>query len=301
MKALVTGAGGQLGKALLASVPDGWECLGLDRAALDLADHAQIARLVRAERPDLVINAGAYTAVDRAEREVDLAMAVNAEAPGAFARVLADHGGRLLQVSTDFVFDGQAKRPYLPDDMRNPLSAYGRSKALGEDAAGDASIILRTSWIYASGCHNFVRTMLGLMRDQDELRVVNDQVGSPSWAPDIARTIWALAVADRPGAYHHRDAGETSWHGFAEAIAEEAHALGLIPRPPVIHPVSTDKYPTPARRPPFSVLDDSATRKLLEDGTNHWRENLRRMLEQELQAMDGGVPRFMAGHQRITS
>ncbi|TNE33774.1 MAG: dTDP-4-dehydrorhamnose reductase [Alphaproteobacteria bacterium] len=287
MKVLVTGASGQLGKALLASVPEGWECRGLDRAALDLADHVQIARLVRAERPDLVINAGAFTAVDRAEQEVELAMAVNAEAPGAFARSLADHGGRLLQVSTDFVFDGQAKRPYLPNDIRNPLSVYGRSKALGEDASGDESIILRTSWIYAAGGHNFVRTMLRLMREQDELRVVNDQVGSPSWAPEAARTIWALAAADSPGTYHHRDAGETSWYGFATAIAEEAQALGLVPRLPAVHPISTDQHPTPARRPAFSVLDDSATRELLGDSTDHWRENLRRMLVEELHLAEG--------------
>ncbi len=281
MKVLVTGAAGQLGKALLASAPADWTCHGVGRVALDLADPAAIARLVQSERPDLVVNAGAYTAVDRAEEEAELAMAVNAGAPGTFARALADYGGRLVQVSTDFVFDGKAQRPYRPDDQRNPLSIYGKSKAAGEDAAGADAIILRTSWVHSAGGANFVRTMLRLMRERDELRVVADQIGSPSWATEIARTLWGLAETGQPGIYHHRDAGEVSWHGFAQAIAEEAVELGLIPRVPVIQAIPASEYPTPATRPAYSVLDDSATRALLKDRTAHWRDNLRAMLRQE--------------------
>jgi dTDP-4-dehydrorhamnose reductase len=281
MKVLVTGTGGQLGKALLASAPQGCECLGLDRAMLDLTDGGAIARMIEAEQPDLVINAAAYTAVDRAEQEPDLAMAVNAAAPAAFAQALGKIGGRLLQISTDFVFDGKSDHTYRPDDPRNPLSVYGQSKAAGEDAAGEKAIILRASWVHAAGGQNFVRTMLRLMRERDELRVVSDQIGSPSWAPEIARTIWALAEKDQPGIFHHRDAGETSWHGFACAIAEEALAIGLIERLPMIHPIVTEEYPTPARRPRYSVLDDSTTRALLGDETAHWRDNLKRMLAQE--------------------
>lgn len=281
MKALVTGVNGQVGKALLASAPAGWTCIGLDRAALDLTDADAIARVVHAEQPDLVLNAAAYTAVDKAESEPSLAQAINAFAPRAFAEALAGTGGRLVQVSTDFVFDGTAGQGYRPDDMRNPQSVYGASKAAGEDGAGTDAIVVRTSWVYAAGGANFVRTMLRLMRERDELRVVADQIGSPTWATGLARTLWDLALAGKPGIYHHRDAGVASWYDFAVAIAEEALGLGMLERIPRIFPIATADYPTPARRPSFSVLDVSTTRAALGDGPVHWRANLRTMLEEE--------------------
>lgn len=281
MKALVTGVGGQLGRALLATAPEGWTCVALDRATLDLGDADAIARIVETEQPDLVLNAAAYTAVDKAESEPELANAINAGAPGAFARALAGSGKRLVQVSTDFVFDGASGHGYRPGNARNPQSVYGASKAAGEDAAGDDAIIVRTSWVYAAGGANFVRTMLRLMHEREELRVVADQIGSPTWATGLARTLWGLAAADRPGIYHHRDAGVASWYDFAVAIAEEAHALGLIARIPAIVPIATSDYPTPAKRPSFSVLDVSGTRSLLGDAHVHWRTNLKTMLKEE--------------------
>ena len=280
-KALVTGAAGQLGRALVASCPAGWQCRGLTRGELDLTDAGAIERLIAAERPDLVINAAAYTAVDRAEAEPEIAMAINARAPGVFAEALRAFGGRLVQISTDYVFDGRSSRPYFPGDPVSPLSVYGSTKAAGESAAGPEAIILRTSWVHAAGGQNFVTTMLRLMREREELSVVCDQIGAPSWAPEIARTVWQLAVEGRPGTYHHRDVGQASWHEFAQAIAEEALALGLISRAPRIIPITSDQYPTAARRPGHSVLDDSETRTLLGDTTAHWRINLRRMLEEE--------------------
>lgn len=281
MKALITGVNGQLGKALLATRPERWTCVALDRTALDLADADAIARVVDAEQPDLVLNAAAYTAVDRAESEPDLAHAINACAPGAFSKALAGSGKRLVQVSTDFVFDGASGRGYRPDDAKNPQSVYGASKSAGEDAAGSQAIIVRTSWVYAAGGANFVRTMLRLMRQRDELRVVSDQIGSPTWATGLAQTLWGLAEKDQPGIYHHRDAGIASWYDFAVAIAEEAHALGLIAGVPAIIPIATADYPTPATRPSFSVLDVSATRTLLDDANVHWRTNLKTMLKEE--------------------
>ncbi|MEO9461775.1 MAG: dTDP-4-dehydrorhamnose reductase [Marinomonas sp.] len=281
MKICVTGADGQLGKALLASPPEGWQVIGLSRKKLDLSDGPAIAAFVAHEAPDVVINAGAYTAVDKAENEPELAMAVNGKAPAIFARSLAEYGGRLVQISTDFVFDGAADTPYAADATRDPLSVYGQTKAAGEDGAGDTAIILRTSWVYAAGGSNFVRTMLRLMAERDELSVVADQIGSPSWAPDIARTVWALVEADKPGIYHHQDAGDVSWHGFATAIAEEAHALGLIKSVPTINAIPSSDYPTPAARPAYSVLDDRRTRALLDDTAQPWRENLRKMLNEE--------------------
>lgn len=281
MKALVTGVNGQVGKALLKTCPPGWTCVALDRSTLDLADPAAIARVVAEESPDLVLNAAAYTAVDRAESEPDLAHAINAGAPGAFADALGRSGGRLVHVSTDFVFDGSSSHGYRPEDARNPQSVYGASKAAGEIAAGEAATVVRTSWVYAAGGANFVRTMLRLMRERDELRVVSDQIGSPTWATGLAQTLWGLAVASQPGIWHHRDAGVASWYDFAVAIAEEAHARGLLARIPAIIPIATSDYPTPARRPAFSVLDVSATRALLGDRHVHWRTNLKTMLEEE--------------------
>ena len=279
--AMVTGVGGQLGRALLATRPDGWNCVPLNRAALDLSDPDGIARIVDLHQPDLVLNAAAYTAVDRAETEPEPAHAINAEAPAAFARALAGSAGRLVQVSTDFVFDGQSGESYRPEDPRNPQSVYGASKAAGEDAAGSDAIIVRTSWVHAAGGSNFVRTMLRLMSERRELRVVADQIGSPTWATGLAQTLWGLAAKDQPGIYHHRDAGVASWYDFAFAIAEEAFAIGLIARVPAIVPITTADYPTPARRPPFSVLDVSATRALLGDCHVHWRANLKSMLIEE--------------------
>lgn len=280
MKALITGVGGQLGKALLAARPAGWTCIALDRAALDLSDADAIARLVDVQQPDLVLNAAAYTAVDRAESEPELAHAINANAPAAFAKALGS-AGRLVQVSTDFVFDGARGRGYCPDDPRNPQSVYGASKAAGEDAAGDAATIVRTSWVYAAGGANFVRTMLRLMRERDELRVVADQIGSPTWATGLARVLWGLADKRANGIWHHRDAGVASWYDFAVAIAEEAHALGMLARIPAIQPIASADYPTPAKRPSFSVLDVSATRAALDDDHTHWRSNLKMMLKEE--------------------
>ena len=281
MKLLLTGAAGQLGKAILAQPAADCDIVACTRADLDLADADAVRARIKSEQPDWVINAGAYTAVDQAESEPELAMAVNGHAPAALADALTQTGGRLLQVSTDFVFDGEARAPYLPGAARNPLSVYGRTKAAGEDGAGEQAIILRTSWVYAAGGGNFVRTMARLMRERDHLRVVADQIGTPSWAPEIARTIWALIAKGQAGIYHHRDAGETSWHGFAQAIAEEALAVGLIERLPTIEAIPSCDYPTPAARPLYSVLDDSGTRALLGDQTRDWRENLRSMLKEE--------------------
>lgn len=281
MKVVVTGAAGQLGQALLKAMPQDWEITAHTRAEMDLADTASIRAAMARFEPDLVFNAAAYTAVDRAESEPAQAMAINGEAVGVLTQALAARGGRLVHVSTDFVFDGQSSIAYAPDAARNPLSVYGRSKAAGEDLAGPNAITVRTSWVYAAGGANFVRTMLRLMRERDHLSVVADQIGAPTWAAGLAETLIALARHGAAGIYHHRDAGVASWYDFAQAVAEEALALGLIARMPRIDPITTSDYPTPARRPAFSLLDDSATRALLGDRPPHWRVNLRLMLKEE--------------------
>lgn len=281
MKVLVTGAGGQLGRALAVKAPEAIDFSAVSRAECDLSDPASITAAVAAHRPDVLINAAAYTAVDRAESEVELAMRVNGEAVMVMRDALGAYGGRLVQVSTDFVFDGTSSRAYRPEDKRNPLSTYGLSKAAGEDAAGADALIVRTSWVYAAGGGNFVRTMLRLMRERDELSVVHDQLGAPTLARGLAATIWALVAANASGIFHHRDAGVASWYDFAVAIQEEALALGMLSRSIPIHPIPSSAYPVPARRPAFALLDDSATRALLGDAPPHWRVNLREMLKEE--------------------
>ncbi|KLI64627.1 dTDP-4-dehydrorhamnose reductase [Aurantiacibacter marinus] len=278
MKVLITGAAGQLGRALKETAPAGITIHAVDIADCDLTDGTAIAALVSNAAPDLIINAAAYTAVDKAESDEQTAHAINAD---AVAALVTAHRGKLVHVSTDFVFDGASSRPYRPEDTRNPLSVYGSTKAKGEDHLRGTDLLVRTSWVYTAGGANFVRTMLRLMAEKDELRVVSDQIGTPTWAPGLAKAIWGLVAANAAGAFHHSDAGVASWYDFAVAIQEEAHALGLLDRSVPIIPISSAGYPTPARRPAFSLLDCSATRELLDDGHTHWRTNLRHMLRAE--------------------
>ncbi|MCB2066831.1 MAG: dTDP-4-dehydrorhamnose reductase [Erythrobacter sp.] len=280
MKVLITGSAGQLGRALVGSAPAGADVHCVDLAECDLADAAAITALVAEVSPDLVINAAAYTAVDKAESDENTARAINA---GAVAALVAAHPGKLLHVSTDFVFDGQSARAYRPEDARNPLSAYGRTKAEGEDHLRPTDLLVRTAWVYTAGGANFVRTMLRLMAERDAISVVVDQIGAPTWANGLAATIWALVDKGAVGTFHHSDAGLASWYDFAVAIQEEALALGLLDKAVPITPIPTSAYPTPATRPAFSLLDCSATRALLGDSHTHWRANLRRMLQEEAQ------------------
>lgn len=283
MKVLITGANGQLGGALQRLAPAWAEINAIDVDDCDLTDAPMLRARLTVESPDVIINAAAYTAVDRAEGDEELARAINARAAAAMVEAMAESGGRLVHVSTDFVFDGQSGAAYAPSAARNPLSAYGRTKAEGEDALRPEDLLVRTAWVYEAGGANFVRTMIRLMKEREELGVVADQIGSPTWASGLARTIWGLTERKATGTFHHSDAGVASWYDFAVAIAEEAHALGLLARIPVIRPITTADYPTPARRPAFSLLDCRATRAMLGDEPVHWRTNLRLMLKEEAQ------------------
>lgn len=281
MKVLITGAAGQLGGALQRLAPAHAEINAIDVADCDLSDIPMLRARLSVEAPDLILNAAAYTAVDKAESDEETARAINADAVRAMVDAMTETSGKLVHVSTDFVFDGASPRAYLPDDARNPLSAYGRTKAAGEDHVRRSDILVRAAWVYEAGGANFVRTMIRLMKEREELGVVADQIGAPTWATGLARTIWGLVDKDASGTFHHSDAGACSWYDFAVAIAEEAHATGLIPRIPVIRPLTTADYPTPAKRPAFSLLDCRATRAILGDEAVHWRTNLRAMLKEE--------------------
>ncbi len=280
MKVLITGGSGQLGRALLANAPAQATVTSLNRSALDIADPTAVERTVVAAQPDLIINAAAYTAVDKAESDRDSARDTNTRAPGFLSQAAEQCGARFAHVSTDFVFNGQQSRPYTVTDETAPLGVYGQTKRDGELAvltAFPAALIVRTAWVYSEHSGNFVNTMLRLMTERDEVRVVADQVGTPTFARNLAKAIWSLSANDIAGMFHYTDAGVASWYDFALAIQEESLALGLLNRKVPVIPISTADYPTPAKRPFYSVLDKTNTTALIGEAP-HWREALRDML-----------------------
>lgn len=283
-KALITGAGGQIGLALQQTAPAGWQVVACGSVELDVTRPEMVADVLERERPAWVIHTAAFTGVDAAEREVERAEAVNARGAAHVAEAARRIGARLLHVSTDFVFDGARGSPYSPSDPPNPLGAYGRSKLAGEREvvrlSGGEALVMRTAWVYSAQGRNFVRTMLKLMREGQNLGVVCDQVGTPTWAHTLAEALWrAAALPELRGTHHWTDAGVASWYDFAVAIQEEALSLGLLQRPVPIRPLRTEDYPTAARRPCFSVLDKTATWAALGGPAPHWRANLRLMLQ----------------------
>jgi dTDP-4-dehydrorhamnose reductase len=282
MKTLITGANGQLGHSLQQTAPELAELICTDVAELDICDAAAVNAFVAQHRPELILNAAAYTAVDKAESEEALALRINADAVANLAAAARSQGARLVHVSTEFVFDGVSGVPYTPDAPTAPVSAYGRTKLAGEQAAGEDALIVRTAWVYGPRGGNFVRTMLRLMAERDEVRVVADQIGTPTYAPALAAALWTLAENGAHGIHHYTDSGAASWYDFAVAIQEEALELGLIDRAVPVIPIATSDYPTPATRPHYSVLDKASTFALLGGAAPHWRVNLRLMLKEIL-------------------
>ena len=268
MRILLTGKNGQVGWELQRALTPIGEVIALGRHELDLASADSISRTVRATRPDVIVNAAAYTAVDRAEAEPELAMLVNGVAPGIFAEEARRLGALLVHYSSDYVFNGAKDSPYAEDDAPAPLNEYGRSKLAGEQAiraAAGCYYIFRTSWVYAARGHNFVNTILRLARERSELRIVDDQVGAPTWARSIAElTATVLAGGDglaqareRGGLYHFTAGGTVSWCGFAQAIVELVRAAFPAMNAPRLIPIPSSEYPLPARRPHNSRLDSS--------------------------------------------
>jgi dTDP-4-dehydrorhamnose reductase len=279
VKVLVIGAAGQLGRALQKTAPAGAQVIAPPEEACNLTDATAVARWLEESRPGVVFNAAAYTAVDAAEKDAAAAELVNATAVAALATAATRAGARLVHVSTDFVFDGRSGRPYTTEDAPNPLSVYGRTKLKGERAALETAeaLVVRTAWVYEEAGRNFVRTMLRLMAEREEVKVVADQIGTPTYAPDLAAALWALAGQGASGLYHFTNEGVASWYDFAVAIAEEGRAAGLLAKPVRILPIAGADYPAAATRPGFSVLDKSKTRAAIGTG-RHWREALREMI-----------------------
>ncbi len=296
-KVFVTGAGGQLGMDLRTAL--GAAGLGGEyyaSADLDITERDAVFSVIEREAPSVVINAAAYTKVDLAEKESERAFAVNFAGAGNVASACEATGAVLIHISTDFVFDGEKSRPYREEDRTNPLSVYGKSKLEGEEAVRKACarhFIIRTSWLYGARGHNFVRTMLCLAGERDELRVVSDQVGSPTWTGDLAGTIAEIALrvtrggAPPFGTYHFANEGVASWYDLSVAVVEEAQRLGMDLKCSAVLPIPTEAYPTPAPRPAYSVLDKTKIKEALSMGIPHWRASLVRMLS-ELKGMGEG-------------
>ena len=282
MRVLITGAGGQLGRALLAMAPVSTSARGVSHTQLDIADLAAVDSAVREFAPDVLINAAGFTRVDDAETEREAAQRANATGPAVLAAACRSAGAWLVQVSTDYVFDGEHSHPYVPAARTNPLSVYGETKLQGELAVTrelpSHSTVVRTSWLYAAEGRNFLTTMLRLMSDRPQLSVVSDQIGAPTHITGLARVLWAFTLRRASGLYHWCDSGVASWYDFAVAIGEEAAALGVLTSRPPILPITTADYPTAARRPPYSLLDKRDTERLLGLSAPHWRHALRETL-----------------------
>jgi len=284
MKILVTGARGQLGReAVLAFTAEGYEVTGIGREELDLADADGLADSIAAYQADWVINCAAYTQVDLAEEEPELAFAVNRDAARAVAQGAQQNHSRLLHISTDFIFGGDQATPYREEDKGDAPSIYGRSKWEGEmavKAVMPQALILRTAWVYGMHGNNFVKTMLRLMAERDELKVVDDQIGTPSWTGDIVRAMQALIENDATGIYHFTNEGVASWYDLAYEILSVASSLGYPVQTKQLHPIPSSEWPCAAQRPAYSVLGKEKIRKALGYDIPHWRQSLHRMLKE---------------------
>ncbi|MDM7322292.1 MAG: dTDP-4-dehydrorhamnose reductase [Gammaproteobacteria bacterium] len=292
LSVLLTGASGQLGQELKHSRPPWVRLYALPHTALDIRNPDAVHLHVQSCRPQWIINAAAYTAVDRAEAEPEQAWAVNCDGARHLAEAARQIGARLLQISTDYIFTGAQTHPYppLPPEAAERHTSqqpnvYGASKRAGERAVretlGEHALILRTAWVYSRYGHNFVKTMLRLMDEREMISVVSDQIGSPTWAKGLAEAIWQALARNLTGIHHWTDAGVASWYDLACAIQEEAYALGQLKRTIAIRPIRTQDYPTPAKRPAWSVLDKTPTwRALGIDTPKHWRLQLRAMLRE---------------------
>lgn len=284
MKVLLLGANGQLGWELKRTCPQDIILTTCDYPKVDFLSTTSIITCIEAAQPDWIINAAAYTAVDKAEEERDTADRINHTAVKEIAGLCRQNNMRLIQISTDFVFNGKAHRPYLPQDTPDPISIYGKTKLKGEQAVleilKDDAAIIRTAWLYSSHGANFVKSMLNFFETKPELNIIDEQIGTPTWANSLAHAIWTAMDKNLTGIHHFTDAGIASWYDFATAIQEEALSLNLIPKEIPINPIPASQYPTPAERPFYSVLDKTSLWQTLDLKPVHWRKQLRSMLKE---------------------
>lgn len=285
MTILVTGANGQLGRETVLALQAGGESfIAIDRDELDFSQPDQVAGAVADYAADWVINCGAYTQVDKAEEERELAFTINRDAARAVAEGVKHSGGRLLHVSTDFIFGGEQSSPYKEDDAAGPLGVYGQSKLEGERAVREVlpeALILRTAWVYGVHGHNFVKTILRLASERETLKVVDDQIGTPSWTGDIVKAIQSLIKDEATGTYQFTNEGVASWFDFAVEIVASAKQAGFPVVAKTIQPIPTEDFPLPAKRPVYSVMSKVKIRDVLGYQIPHWRTSLQAMLKQQ--------------------
>ena len=280
-KLVVIGKSGQLAWEIARLVPEA-VCLG--REDVDITSSEDIAAKLDKVKPDAVINASAYTAVDKAESDEENAYLLNQTAVANLATYCKSHNVFFVHVSTDYVFNGEKGSPYTVDDAIEPQGMYGKTKAAGEaevtSVLPESSAILRTSWVYSSHGNNFVKTMLRLMAEKPQLGVIDDQIGSPTWAKGLARACVEAASHRTAGIYHWSDEGVCSWYDFAIAIQQLGLERGLLEQAVPVKPIPSSAYPTPAKRPLYSVLDKTLTRETFTSPLNHWREQLSAMMDE---------------------
>ena len=285
MKIIVTGSNGQLGSELKELSPHHSEAdfIFFTRNELSIADNVALQNAFQLYQPNYFINCAAYTAVDKAEEEKELASEINGTAVGAIANLCQQNNCRLIHISTDYVFDGLANKPLKESDEVNPVNAYGESKLLGEQLAlknNSDTIIIRTSWVYSSYGKNFVKTMMRLMKEKESIGVVSDQIGSPTYAADLAQAIMQIITQNKwiSGIYNYSNAGVISWFDFASEIKSLTNASC------VINPITTDQFPTPAKRPAYSVLDKAKVQSTFNIELKDWKESLKVCVDKLTQA-----------------
>ena len=280
---LVTGAEGQLGReTVLALQSKGFDVVGLGRKELDFIQPERVSEIVADHKADWVINCAAYTQVDKAEQEQHKARVINGDSAGAVAEGVKSYGGNLVHISTDFVFAGNQSRPYKESDSVNPTNVYGETKLVGEQkvlAILERAIVLRTSWVYGLHGNNFVKTMLRLATERNQLQVVNDQIGTPTWTSDIVDAILALLVKPQSGLFHFSNSGEVSWYDFAVEIIAKGKQLGFPIKTEKVLPIPSSSYPTAARRPAYSVLDKAKIDSVLDYPIPNWSVSLDKMMK----------------------
>jgi dTDP-4-dehydrorhamnose reductase len=291
VRALITGANGQLARELVATAPPGVQLRAVTRAECDIVDLQTVEKVVESFRPDIIINTAAYTAVDAAEANKELAFAVNARGAGNVAKAAKFRGARLIHISSDYVFDGRRSTPYPPDAPTNPINVYGASKLMGERltlAAAPSAMIVRAGWLYSATGKNFLTGILTALRSSGSISVVTDQEGCPTSAPEFAITLWKASGANLQGIYHWSNSGSARWYDFAREIARVGQELGLLREEPEIRPVTSEEYRRAAQRPAYSVLDSTALAGALKASPSSWQQALRTEMERRLQALSRG-------------